>query len=132
MTDGVDLTILENTAEISENAKTLIGAVCGDRIIVSYINDGKLLLPVLEKSDTGNLLSKRNTFVLRGRDKEMLQQYGKDFIIEQKGNNCVLKGNGETIYTNVQEAVKDIKRKIDLEILTDTNYNIQKFNSYII
>jgi len=124
-----DLTLDEGKAILSENLIKLLNANPGDRIAIVY---GKLdgnLKPVIKKSDSGNILSKSNSFIFKGKDKDFLQQYGSNFTVYDDLGTFFLEGDQEfTVYTDIQKAVSE--NYLDLSIVTDTNYNITKFEEY--
>lgn len=132
METGIDLILLNTTIEISSHLVDLLDLDVGDKIDISYINDGELLLPVIHKSDTGNKFTARNTVSFRGKKRDLFQTFGTKFKAEQRNGSVVLIGNGEEVFTSINKAAEDVKRKIDIKVLTDTNYNLRKFNTYII
>lgn len=125
----MDLQLLEGKAILSENLVKLLGAKPKDRISIEYSNKNNRLYPVIKVSDAGNLLSKSNTFVIKGKDRDFLAQFGTEFEVLEEDENLFLVGNQEfTVYTDVETAVNE--NYLDLSICTDTNYNIQKYSSY--
>lgn len=125
----MDLQLLEGKAILSENLVKLLGAKPKDRISIEYSNKNNRLYPVVKVSDAGNLLSKSNTFVFKGKDRDFLAQFGTEFEVLEEDGNLFLVGNQEfTVYTDVETAVNE--NYLDISICTDTNYNIQKYSSY--
>ena len=124
-----DLILEDNKAILSENLIKLLDAEPNDRIAIVY---GRLcgnMKPVIKKDDSGNILSKSNSFIFKGKDKEFLQQYGTNFTIYDDLGTFYLEGDQEfTVYTSVEKAINE--NYLDLSIVTDTNYNITKFKEY--
>lgn len=125
----IDLELKDNKAILSDNLVKLLNVSPGDRIAIVY---GKLdgnLKPIIQKSESGNILSKSNSFIFKGKDKDFLQQYGNNFSIYDDLGTLFLEGDQDfTIYTSVEKAVSE--NYLDLSIVTDTNYNITKFKEY--
>jgi len=106
-----------------------LGAVPGDRIIIGYIEKEGNLIPIISIGEGGNKLTNSNTVSFRGKQKNMLTQFGTNFWGGDltEGNYIELEGDGIPVYTEVKQAVKAY---ISKEIILDTNYNINKLNSY--
>ena len=58
-----DLELKEGKAILSNKLLTLLEAKPGDRIAIEYGNLNGDLKPIIRKSDSGNLLSKSNSFI---------------------------------------------------------------------
>lgn len=124
----MDLVLQENKAVLSENLVTLLGANPGDRVTIEYSNKDNKLCPVVTLSDSGNKLSKANSFIFKGKDKEFLQQFGTEFDAIKENDTIFLMSNQDfRVYTDVETAVDNY---LDISICTDTNYNIDKFSTY--
>lgn len=124
-----DFELKDGKAVLSLRLVQLLNAKPKDRIIIEYANKEDKLIPVIKKSNSGNLLSASNTFVCRGKDKDFLEQFGDEFEIEECDGIVYLKGNKEfTVFTSVKQAVKE--NYLDIKICTDTNYDIEKFSEY--
>lgn len=83
------VTIDNNRLAFSKDALKALGATAGDRITVNYYTvDEQTTFPVIGKSeifsdaDGGNKLTKSNTISFRGRQRETLSWYGKEFSVE--------------------------------------------------
>lgn len=124
-----DLILEEGKAILSENLIKLLEAKPGDRIAIVY---GKLdgnMKPVIKKDNSGNLLSKSNSFIFKGQERDFLQQYGTKFTLYDDLGTFFLEGDQEfVVYTDVDKAINE--NYLDLSIVTDTNYNIEKFKEY--
>lgn len=124
-----DLILEEGKAILSNNMIKLLDAQPGDRIAIVY---GKLdgnLKPVIKKDGSGNILSKSNSFIFKGQEKDFLQQYGTNFTVYDDLGTFFLEGDQEfVVYTDVDKAINE--NYLDLSIVTDTNYNITKFKEY--
>lgn len=126
----MDLKLLQNTAILSEKLIELLNVKPKDRIKIEYTKKDNKLYPIIIKSEAGNVLSKSNTIRCDGKNRDFLAQFGTEFDVFEADEKLFLIGNQEfTVFTDVKTAVEQF---LDLSILTDTNYNIQKFNSYII
>lgn len=87
--DGAEpqLKIESNKIVLNKQLTDLINAVPGDRVCISYLNDGNDYFPVISKSgvfndaEAGNKLTKSLTSSFRGKQLEMLTQYGNCFSI---------------------------------------------------
>ena len=124
-----DLELKEGKAILSNKLLTLLEAKPGDRIAIEYGNLNGDLKPIIRKSDSGNLLSKSNSFIFKGQDKDFLQQYGNNFSVYDDLGTFFLEGDHEfKVYTSTEKAISE--NYLDLSILTDTNYNITKFKEY--
>lgn len=122
------LKIENNKLILSPELVNLLQATPGDKIIIEYLTEDNKITPVILKSDRGNVLSNSNTISFRGKQKESLLQFGTEFQEVLKESNIYLLGNkGTIIYTPVKSIIKD---SLDKSIILDTNYNIQKFETY--
>lgn len=126
-----DVTLCENKIIFSQETLNTIGAEEGDRINIEYDKIDNKLIPIIYKDENkGNKLTKSNTIAFKGKQNEMLSQYGDHFTIEfYKDKYYKLNGSNNTVIaTTVEEAVKNID--LDIEILKDTNYTIDKIETY--
>lgn len=74
----------------SSKALNMIGAKYGDRIAINYIQvSNELTFPVVGKSENffdlsaGNKLTKSNTVLFKGTQKDLLSKYGSTFELEE-------------------------------------------------
>lgn len=123
------LKIDENKLVLSKELVMLLQANPGDKIAIEYSVNGNTLIPVILKSDRGNVLNKSNTVSFKGKQRESLLQFGTEFQVEVKDNVLTLIGDkGTVVYTAVPETT--FEEPLDKSIILDTNYNIQKFEKY--
>lgn len=123
------LKIDENKLILSKELVILLQANPGDKIAIEYSVNGNTLIPVILKSDRGNVLNKSNTVSFKGKQRESLLQFGTEFQVEVKDNVLTLIGDkGTVVYTAVPETT--FEEPLDKSIILDTNYNIQKFEKY--
>lgn len=123
------LKLLENKLLLSSELVMLLQANPGDKIAIEYSVNGNTLIPVILKSDRGNVLNKSNTVSFKGKQRESLLQFGTEFQVEIKDNVLTLIGDkGTVVYTAVPETT--FEEPLDKSIILDTNYNIQKFEKY--
>lgn len=123
------LKIDNNKLILSPELVMLLQASPGDKISIEYSIKDDILVPVILKNDRGNILTKSNTIAFKGKQKETLLQFGTEFNINVTGEVIELIGNkGTVIYTAVSKAINE--KPLDKSIITDTNYNIQKFETY--
>jgi hypothetical protein len=122
------VTIKTNTLELSPDLVTKLNAKPGDRISIEYTDYKKNLTPLIQVSDVGNKLTNKNTIVFKGMDKDFLSQYGTTFNVVEVNGTLFLQGDQPfKVYTSVSEAIENY---LDMSILQDTNYNIEKYKSY--
>lgn len=123
------LKLLENKLELSPELISLLDAKPGDKISIEYNSVNEKLIPVILKSDSGNILTKSNTVAFKGKQHSTLIQFGDEFQVIANDNILELHGNKNNItYTSVKTDVKETM--IDKNIIKDTNYNIQKRQTY--
>ena len=122
------LKIENNKLILSSELLMLLQANPGDRISIEYTTrDGKLI-PVIFKSDKGNILTKSQTVAFSGKQKKSLLQFGIEFTVNINNDIIELVGDKQSVvYTAVK---KDIEETLDKSIILDTNYDIQKFSVY--
>lgn len=124
----MDIVLQENKAVISENLVKLLDAKPGDRVAIEYSNKDDILCPIVTLSDSGNKLSQSNTFIFKGQDRDFLAQFGTEFEAVLINQTIYLMGNQDfKIYTDEKKAVENY---LDISTCTDTNYNIDKFETY--
>lgn len=87
--DDAIVTLDDNKLVLSKSARLLLGAIPNDRITVSYYTvSPEETFPVIGKSELftdsngGNRLTKSNTVLFRGTQREILLEYGKSFKLE--------------------------------------------------
>lgn len=123
-----DLTILEGSVKLSDALVIMLDAHPGDKLSIDYISHNNKLVPMIHKTDTGKKLSKQNTFLLKGKERDLLLQYGDSFTVEDDLGDFLLKGDRPfVVYTNNSKVEIDYLPK---DILEDTNYNIEKFKKF--
>lgn len=128
-----DVTILEGSVKLSDASVIMLEVLPGDKVSIDYNKrDGKLV-PIIHKTETGKKLSKQNTFLLKGKDRDFLLQYGDGFMLEVDSGICYLIGNHPfQVYTDPALATEDYKNEnyLDMSIIEDTNYHIEKFTKF--
>lgn len=128
-----DVTILEGSVKLSGVSVIMLEVLPGDKVSIDYAKrDGKLV-PIIHKTETGKKLSKQNTFLLKGKDRDFLLQYGDRFMIEVDSGIFYLVGNYPfQVYTDPSLAAEDYKNEnyLDMSIIEDTNYHIEKFTKF--
>lgn len=123
------LKINNNKLVLSPELVMLLQASPGDKISIEYSVKDNTLIPVILKSDRGNLLTKSNTIAFKGKQRETLLQFGTEFNVNINNDVIELVGDkGTIVYTAVSAAINE--EPLDKSIITDTNYNIQKFETY--
>ena len=123
------LKIDSNKLVLSPELVTLLQASPGDKISIEYSVKDNILIPVILKSDRGNLLTKSNTVAFKGKQRETLLQFGTEFNVNVNNDVIELVGDkGTIVYTAVSAAINE--EPLDKSIITDTNYDIQKFETY--
>lgn len=82
---------------INSSAMKLIDAVAGDRICVNYFQkEDNTFIPIIGKQEnmgdnvSGNKLTKSHTVSYKGKQFDILSQYGKNFKLSKEGNNVVM------------------------------------------
>lgn len=82
--------VLENKLLFSTDAITKLGIVPGDRISINYVQQSiGNTFPVIGKSEVfvgreaGNKLTKSNTVSFRGRQHDILLEYGSKFALAE-------------------------------------------------
>ena len=127
--DIIDVKVQDSNLVLDPAFISKLGAVPGDRIVIGYIEKEGNLIPIISIGEAGNKLTNSNTVSFRGKQKNMLTQFGTNFWGGDltEGNYIELKGDGIPVYTEVKQAAKAY---ISKEIILDTNYNINKLNSY--
>lgn len=121
---------MNNNLILLENNKLVIGqtildvlqASAGDRLTIEYAEKDEQIIPVIIKSDGGNVLSKKGTISFRGKVNEILASYGTTFEAEVQDGVIYLKGNNPqyTVYTSPKKAVEHVDKKV----LEDTTFDI--------
>jgi len=126
-----DVTILEGSVKLSDAAVIILEASPGDRISIDYTKREGKLVPVIHKTATGKKLSKQNTFILKGKDRDFLLQYGDGFMLDIE-SGCLQGNHPFKVYTDPSAAVEEYKNEnyLDMSIIEDTNYNIKKFTKF--
>lgn len=123
------LKIDSNKLVLSPELVMLLQASPGDKISIEYSVKDNILVPVILKSDRGNLLTKSNTVAFKGKQRETLLQFGTEFNVNINNDVIELIGDkGTIVYTAVSAAINE--EPLDKSIITDTNYDIQKFETY--
>ena len=125
--DIIDIIMTETTLILSDRLVSLLGASPGDGIIIGFTDKEGTLIPVITLGEEGNKLTKTNTVSFRGKKHNLLTEFGSNFWAH--GNNGVieLEGDGLPVYTSVTKAAESY---LTQEIITDTNFNITKLETY--
>lgn len=124
----IDVIMKENILIFSDDLITLLNAKVGDRINIGYIEKDDKLTPIISvESEVGNKLTGSNTISFRGKQREVLAQFGSNFWATKEEDRIYLKGDGIPVFTSVKKAVDTYLTK---EIIEDTNYNITKLDKY--
>lgn len=119
------LTLLDTKMELDQDLINGLNAKAGDRIDIQYLDMGGNLVPNIFISEGGNKLTKSNTVSFRGNKRNALAVYGTNFIAEDLNGLIILKGDGNRVFTKTYQAAQE--RIIDLKLLLDTQYNLNKF-----
>ena len=127
--DIIDVKVQDSNLLLDSAFVSKLGATPGDRIVIGYIEKDGNLIPVISIGEGGNKLTNSNTVSFRGKQKNVLTQFGTNFWGGDltEGNYIELKGDGIPIYTEVKKAAEAY---ISKEIILDTNYNITKLTNY--
>lgn len=111
------------------------------RISVEYINENDKMIPVISVGDKGNKLNKKaNTVAFRGKQNEVLEEFGTEFKLEEykdgffKLINSENKENSNEVLEKelpddlVKELNKEKPFDLELDLLTETDeiYNIDE------
>jgi hypothetical protein len=127
--DIIDVKVQDSNLLLDSAFVSKLGATPGDRIVIGYIEKEGNLIPVISIGEGGNKLTNSNTVSFRGKQKNLLTQFGTNFWGGDltEGNYIELKGDGVPVYTEVKKATEAY---ISKEIILDTNYNITKLTDY--
>lgn len=126
--DIPDLIITQNNRLIlDQNLINKLQAKPGDRIFIAYASKDGILVPFITINEEGNKLSKNNSISFRGKQREMLGQFGTNFWLIEEDGILYLDGDGFPIYTEIKKAVEAYITK---QIIRDINYNITKLTNY--
>ncbi|MDO4465535.1 MAG: hypothetical protein Q4C49_00795 [Bacillota bacterium] len=115
----------ENKATLDAELIAAINATAGDRVEIQCIDMNGTLIPSIFVSEGGNKLTKSNTIVCKGEKRNLLAQFGSNFVAENINGLVVLHGDGNVVFTTTQKAVKE--RTIDLKQLLDTQFKLNAF-----
>lgn len=111
------------------------------RISVEYINENDKMIPVISVGDKGNKLNKKaNTVAFRGKQNEVLEEFGTEFKLEEykdgffKLINSENKENSNEVLEKelpddlVEELNEEKPFDLELDLLTETDeiYNIDE------
>lgn len=111
------------------------------RISVEYINENDKMIPVISVGDKGNKLNKKaNTVAFRGKQNEVLEEFGTEFKLEEykdgffKLINSENKENSNEVLEKElpDDLVKELNEEkpfdLELDLLTETDeiYNIDE------
>jgi len=119
--------MLYSTLVLSDQLIDLLEAKAGDKLSIGYIEYNDTLTPIITKDDAGHKLNKNNTISFRGKQRNLLTQFGTNFWAEKVDGNIILKGDGVPVYVTVNKAVHSYLTK---EIIEDRNYEINKLTNY--
>lgn len=111
------------------------------RISVEYINENDKMIPVISVGDKGNKLNKKaNTVAFRGKQNEVLEEFGTEFKLEKykdgffKLINSENKENSNEVLEKelpddlIEELNEEKPFGMELDLLTETDeiYNIDE------
>lgn len=119
------LILEEMKATLDDELVAALNAKVGDRVEIQCIDMNGTLIPSIFVSEGGNKLTKSNTICCKGEKRNLLAQFGSNFVAENINGLVVLHGDGHVVFTTTQKAVKE--RVIDLKRLLDTQYELNKF-----
>ena len=125
--DIIDAIIRDTQLVFSDQLIEWLSAKAGDRISIGYIDKNDKLTPVIEKNEAGQKLNKNNTISFRGKQREVLGQFGTNFWATVDNGIITLEGDGLPVFTTVKKAVETYLTK---DIIEDTNYSITKLTNY--
>lgn len=109
------LTLNAQKYTLNKAALELMRAKQGDRLIVAYGSNGKPVIGLQESFGVGggNKLSSTNSVVCKGKDRELLSQFGDKFQLEPKENGIFWLINENT--ESKEELVLDENLQIPAE-----------------
>lgn len=122
-----DVIIKDNKLILSDNLLLLLSAKTNDRINIGYIDIKGTIYPIININENGNILNKNKSVSFRGKQKELLEQFGSVFKVLKQNDLLILEGNGLPIFSNVDKAIDNYITK---QIILDNNFNITKLNNY--
>lgn len=125
--ETIDLSLRETNYILSDHVIDMLKAKPGDRIVIGYIDLNGNLTPVISIGEAGNKLAGTNNVSFRGKQREILAQFGTNFWASENDGMIVLEGDGIPVYTEVKKAAQAY---ISKEIILDINYNITKLENY--
>ena len=84
--DGI-IKVEDNKLVLSREALVMLNAKSGDRVTINYYNiNPELTFPIIARSEIldgpGNKITKSNSVLYKGQQREILLQYGKLFKLE--------------------------------------------------
>lgn len=125
--DIIDVVMTETTLQLSARLVTLLNAQPGDGIVIGFMDKAGVLVPVISTGAEGNKLTRTNTVSYRGKKHNVLTEFGSNFWAHVNDGDIELEGDKLPVYTSVQKAAESY---LTAEIITDTNYNITKLETY--
>lgn len=125
--DIVDVAIKDTQLVFSDQLLEWLSAQPGDKISIGYIERDDKLVPMVEKNEIGHVLNKNCTISFRGKQQEVLGQFGTNFWATNDNGVFILEGDGLPVFTSVKKAVQTYLTK---DIIEDTNYSITKLTNY--
>lgn len=105
------------------------------RLSVGYAKEGKKLIPVISVDEKGNKLSKNNTLPFRGKQNEVLEEFGTEFkvIVYEEGQYKLIQNTEDDPSVELTDEVitelnEDKPFDLELDLLTETDeiYNIDE------
>lgn len=123
----VDVAIKDTQLVFSDQLLEWLSAQPGDKISIGYIERDDKLVPMVEKNEIGHVLNKNCTISFRGKQREVLGQFGTNFWATNDNDVFILEGDGLPVFTSVKKAVQTYLTK---DIIEDTNYSITKLTNY--
>jgi hypothetical protein len=121
-TGEATVTVSDNTVALSAKAAELIGAVAGDKVNISYLCEDEIFYPVIAKVSAdheGKKLTKKLTISYKGKQSEILKNYGTEFTLSS------VSPNEARMVSKTNPEIEQIK---DSELEPETNEDVIDFD----